>query len=218
MRQKKKVRSVKAKKSVIKNKAKKTTTALSLTDKMEKDFRETPAKIVALYQKDIAVSKQQETKLKNELQKAEVLKKALQSKIAALSSKKLTSASKKQLNSTKKMQVQLTKAISDFSVKLEAIKKLVRTLTEKQALFSALGKQLAKLEKELMMKARQAEKAKAAKAKKVKAKKTSAKKSKAAPVMQQEEANEFDSSPVEDEIMENDSAETTETETSDQTL
>lgn len=195
MRQKKNVRSAKVKKTTTKNKMKKGNTALTLTEKMERDFRDAPANIVAQYRKDITVAKQQEDKLKVELKKADTLKKALETKITILAAKKPGATNKKQLANAKKMQVQLSKAISDFTGKLELIKELGRTLSAKQAIFAALGKQLAKLEKELTIKARNAAKAKSA----PKTKKAVAKKTKSAPTPAMEEETQTKSSVMHDE-------------------
>jgi len=153
MPRKKTMRSAKGTKMTAKNK-KTTKAALPLTDRMEKDFRSAPARIAAEYRKEVVILKQQEFKLKTELKKAAILQKALKTKHTVLSTKK-TATAKKQLTAMKKVQIQLTKAVKDSMKKLEQIQKLCKIKAEKQAKFTAISKQLGKLEKELSKKAPQ---------------------------------------------------------------
>ena len=169
MSRKKNTRSASGKKTQSKAK----TTTLSLTEKLEKDFRDAPAKLVSEYRKEIAVLKQQEIKLKTELKKAHMLQKALKTKHAALSAKKLTATAKKQLTTAKKVQAELIKATKDFTAKLDQIKNQIKTLSDKQAKYTVIGKQCAILQKQLTKKAVKTKSA-------VKTSKKSAKKTKSA--------------------------------------
>lgn len=137
---------------------------VSVADTMEKDFRAIPAKLTAEYRKELAVVKQQELKLKADLKKTQEQQKAAQQKYTLLETKaktKSTAAAKKQILAAKKVYAATTKTIKDITASLDRVKKQIKTLADKQAKCTMLGKQLRQIEKEWDMKAKTTTTAKA---------------------------------------------------------
>lgn len=170
----------KAKKSPAKRQVKQVKSAgLSLAESIEKDFRHVPARLAALYSKDLATLKIQETKLTASFKKIEAKQKAADAKCAALA-KKTTPAAKKQLVKAKKALSAISVTVAKATAELLKVKMATKAMMQKKVKFIALGKELNKIEKELDLKAKEALKVKPkAKAKpkaKVKARKASAKK------------------------------------------
>src|SRR5690349_16570441 len=89
-------------------------------EKMEKEFRASPAKLAAECRKSVALLKKQEATLKNEFKKAQ-----------------------KNKNATKNKQ-----ALTSILAKIDQVKKLYQTLSNKQAKFTVLNKQLATFDKQ----------------------------------------------------------------------
>lgn len=163
MPRKKMMRSVKGKKMQAKTNTKmKKAHVLSLAEKLEKDFRNAPAEIVAQYRKEAVVLKKHETKLSAELKKAQALEKTLKNKHKILHSKQLTPAAKKRLAKDEKVLTQLSKAMKVVADQLAEIKLLGSKLSAKQALYTAIQKELAQFEKQFSKKTAQVTKAKPA--------------------------------------------------------
>jgi superfamily II DNA helicase RecQ len=121
----------------------------SLTESLEKSFRDIPEKIAVQAQKDIASQKLKEAKLQSSLQKMQKQQKALKSKQAQLAAKdKLTPAGKKQLKVSTKASALLNKSITDILKQIDLAKEDVKVLSNKQAKYTALKKEILKLEKE----------------------------------------------------------------------
>lgn len=130
-----------------------------LGESMEKDFRSMPSKIAAQYRKDLANLKQQTKKLAADLKKAQAQQKTAKAKLVALASKSNATAKKQTVTVNKNLKAH-TAAVSNLSSKLEEVKKLSKIISQKQAKFIALGKELSKIEKQLE---EQSKKAKAVK-------------------------------------------------------
>jgi hypothetical protein len=157
----------KAKKTVAKKVVKAVkATGFKLAESMEKDFRAAPAKIAAQHSKDLAVLKQQEKKLMNELQKIEAKHKSSKVKAAALANK--ANAKKAVIAAAKKLADTLAKSVTEAAAKLQATKAQCKEVAQKQARFATISKQLTQIEKQLDAKAKEAKapKAKATKARK----------------------------------------------------
>ncbi|MHB1947644.1 MAG: hypothetical protein ACYCQI_05975 [Gammaproteobacteria bacterium] len=144
-------------KSVVKSKGKKTAVktkrqakmgGLALADSIEKDFLHVPAKLAAIYKKDLGAAKQQETKLKADLKKAEAINKIIKQKCDILTGK-TTATAKKQLAAAKKTFVNSNKFISHLVAEIAKASKLSQLLAHKHAKYTTLGKELAKLSKQL---------------------------------------------------------------------
>lgn len=121
----------------------------NLTESLEKSFREIPAKIAEQTQKDLIALKQQEAKLQSSLQKMQKQQKTMSSKQSSLASKdKLTTAAKKQLKVSKKATDVLNKAIANVLKQIDQNRQQGKSLSQKQAKYVAIKKQIIKLEKE----------------------------------------------------------------------
>ncbi len=137
----------------------------SLTESLEKSFREIPAKIAVQTQKDIIALKQQEAKLQSSLQKMQKQQKTITTKQSSLASKdKLTTAAKKQLKVSKKASDVLNKAIANILKQIDQNRQQGKSLSEKQAKYVAIKKQIIKLEKEWTQSAKPVKTIKPAKA------------------------------------------------------
>lgn len=136
------------------NKSKGKTSSLMLAESIEKDFRHVPAKLAALYRKDLAVVKQQLLKLKASLKKAQAQMKIVKAKQSTLVSKG-TPAAKKQLVNVKKAHDKSHSTVNQLAQDLESLNKHGKMLSHKQSKFSTLGKELLKIEKELDLQAKQ---------------------------------------------------------------
>jgi hypothetical protein len=147
------------KKKIVKPTKMKKTTAktttrqnvLSLAEKVEKEFRQIPMKLAKLYRQETAALKQQEKKLKADLKNAQATQKAAQKKQAALTSS-VSKTSKKQLAAMKKTIAEATNTIKMLTKQLAQIAKTAAPLLAKQTKYTALNKELAKLDKELTAK------------------------------------------------------------------
>ncbi|HEX2548795.1 MAG TPA: hypothetical protein VHM20_03135 [Gammaproteobacteria bacterium] len=121
----------------------------NLTESLEKSFREMPAKIAMQTQKDLIALKQQEAKLQSSLQKMQKQQKTINNKQSSLASKdKLSTAAKKQLKVSKKASDVLNKAIANILKQIDQNRQQGKTLSQKQAKYVAIKKQIIKLEKE----------------------------------------------------------------------
>ena len=147
MRQKKIVIRTKTKKNMPAKRA----TALSIADKMEKDFKEMPAKLIAQFKNEIDALKKQEAKLKTELNKAENQHKIIKKKhdILANAKSKVTAASKKRTVVAKKAFDLATNGVKVLTTKMDQVKNAWKTIAKKQTTFVNLNNALKKLEKEL---------------------------------------------------------------------
>jgi len=140
-----------AKPSAHKNHAKKpmAKSKTFLSEKMEKDFREIPTKIAAQYKNDLTVLKKQESKLKEDLKKAQLNNKLLKKKAAELTSSKSTSASaKKALVTSKKALDTSNKTIKDLTEQLSKLKLNHNLLSNNHKKFTLITKQLSQLDKQ----------------------------------------------------------------------
>lgn len=134
-----------------------------LGESMEKDFRSMPSKIAAHYRKDLANLKQQTKKLAADLKKAQAQQKTAKAKLVALASKSNATAKKQTVNVNKTLKAH-TATVSNLSSKLEEVKKLSKIISQKQAKFIALGKELSKIEKQLEEQSKKVKAVKKAKA------------------------------------------------------
>lgn len=119
---------------------------------MEKDFKNLPKKLIAQIRKEVVALKKDEATQQVMLKKAQLLKKATndkQDRIHAKANGNLTATVKKQLNATKKEQMHVNKTISQLNKQIETIKKNILQLSNKNAKFTELSKQIAKLEKDV---------------------------------------------------------------------
>lgn len=136
---------------------------LALAEKVEKEFRQLPTKLAKLYQQEVMAHKQQEKKLKDEIKKVEVIQKKQASVMKAK-----TKPTQKQLMAAKKSNQQTTKTINQLTTQLNQTTKNGAMLLAKQNKYTALNKELAKLDKQLTLKATTAVKASSKPAKKAK--------------------------------------------------
>lgn len=157
------------------SKAKSQHNMLASAAKLEKEFHTMPAKIASSYRSELMTVKQQETKLKTELKKVQANQATSQKKLSTLKSKTQTAKTKKLMAAAKKIQDRANKSAKDLATKLTQINKTLMALDGKQATFTALGKMLAQLEKQVAKKTMKATKIKSA-PKKAKAKRTKARK------------------------------------------
>jgi hypothetical protein len=140
-------------KRVVRSKVKKAASkaknsGLALIATMQKEFKATPTKIAALYRKESAALKLQEKKMLAELKKIQAKAKKVNVKQSKLTSKS-TATAKKQLAVLKKNQDKLNKVVSELTVKLAQVKNLINMMNDKQTAYAALGKELAKIEKQI---------------------------------------------------------------------
>lgn len=158
MRKAKMSKRTKITKSKTKTSKSKSTNLMTSAEKMEKDFRNMPGQIATCYRSELMTVKTQEGKLKNELKKVQANVTNTEKKIAAIIKKnskpnaKVTAASKKAIVAAKKIQVIANKSAKDLANKLTQIHKTLVALDGKQAKFTALGKLLGQLEKEISKK------------------------------------------------------------------
>ena len=160
MPQKKTAKRAKMKKTAPKRQA--NNSLLALAEKIEKEFRQIPTKLAQLYRRDLMAQKEQESKLKAEIKKAEASQKLALKKQADLMKAKPSKSTKKQLATAKKSNEQATKMIKLLTQQLTQAAKNSAMLLAKQNKFTALGKELVKLEKQLATKAATIVKAKKA--------------------------------------------------------
>ncbi len=146
MRQKETARRTKGKKPAARGQT--STQLLMLADKIEKEFRQIPGKLARLYRQELMTQKQQELKLKAQLKKTEALENAAQKKLETLMK---TNAPKKRLVSTRKSREQAAKTMKQLTAQLNQITKNRDTLLVKQNKYTALNRELGKLEKQLTL-------------------------------------------------------------------
>lgn len=123
---------------------------LILAEKVEKEFRQLPAKLVKLYRQELMIQKQQESKLKVDVKKTKALQKDAQKKQAVLAKARITQSSKKQLLTAKKADSNAEKTLKMLNLKLNQMGKKGEMLRAKQAKFTLLGSELTRLEKQLV--------------------------------------------------------------------
>lgn len=157
--------------------------------KVEKEFFQIPAKLAALFNKDINAHKKQESALNKAVAKclAQLNKADAKVKTAAIKAK-TSSSGKKVWNAAKKAHEKLTKVHADLNKQLQTVSHACNEVVNKQARLNALHKYLGQFEKEWAKIAKQlkadaqakaaADKAKVAAAKAKAAAKAQAKKSK----------------------------------------
>ncbi|EKD53630.1 MAG: hypothetical protein ACD_60C00166G0007 [uncultured bacterium] len=121
---------------------------LTLAEKVEQEFRALPTRLAKLYRQELMNLKSQETKLKTEFKKAQIMQKAAEKKQAALVNSKKTTG----LVSAKKAYQKATKLFSETEKELAQLNKIRVTLTAKQLKYTTLNKQLAVIEKQLAKK------------------------------------------------------------------
>jgi hypothetical protein len=163
------------KKVITKAKAKKATAtaakrpatkkaANTLSATLEKNFKDTHAKLIAQCRKDLSGQQQQEKKLQSELKKAQAQKKTSQKQAATLAAKhksKPSAATKKQLAAHKQTVEKHTKTITGLTANLNVSKATTKSIAQQQNKHTAIQKLLSAFEKQWEMKARQAATAKA---------------------------------------------------------
>lgn len=120
---------------------------LTTVESMEKDFRNTPAKLILHCRKNLSQLKQHEKKLKAQLSKATASKKVAKTKHAALTTK-MTPAAKKQMIVAKKTCDSWDKATAQLTAEIDHIKAICKSLVQKQTKYTAISKQLAQFEKD----------------------------------------------------------------------
>lgn len=125
--------------------------ASTVIESLEKSFKAMPAQIATQCRKELAKLKPQEKKLMNDLKKAQAQNKFIKDKQASLAAKS-TATAKKQLAATKKSLATSNTVVSTLLEECEQVKKMSRSIAQKQEKFIALGKELAKIEKQLDMK------------------------------------------------------------------
>lgn len=140
---------------------------LATAQKIEKDFVEAPARLIAQLNKEIAAAQTKENKLKNAANKIKAQVKNSEARVKAAAKAKNTSAGKKQLNVAKKAHAEIAKAQADLDKQLKEANQSLESIANKHAKFVALSKHLSQFEKEW---AKKAKKLKASKKAKIKAK------------------------------------------------
>ena len=171
MSRKKTTRRVKTKKPAVKHTLQKG--VLTLAEKVEKEFRQLPAKLAKLYRQELMIQKQQQARLKTDMKKAANQQKSALKKQAVIQKSKTTTTSRKQLATAQKARAVAEKTIKILTAKLHENTKHCAMLLTQQNKFTLLGKELIKFEKQLAAKA-------TAKTKKPAAKRTASTKSKSA--------------------------------------
>lgn len=116
---------------------------------LERDFKAAPEKIAGIYGKELTSLSKQISKLTNKLKKSQAQQQKAKDKFAALSAKPSSPALKKQLTLANKTLGQLSKDVTANTAELEQNKKLCETFEQKKAYYTALTKELSKLEKQL---------------------------------------------------------------------
>ncbi|HSW93466.1 MAG TPA: hypothetical protein VLJ15_03830 [Gammaproteobacteria bacterium] len=165
MPKKKKARHPKMKKPTAKLQKQKG--VLLLAEKVEKEFRQLPARLARLYRQELMAQKQQESKWKADINKAKALQKNAEKKQAALRAKTTPSA-KKQWLAAQKANHQAEKTIKTLTLQLKQLVQKNEALRAKQNKFAWLGKELQKLEKQFSSKRASAKPLKKPAAKRVK--------------------------------------------------
>jgi len=131
-------------------KLQKQTGVLILAEKVEKEFRQLPAKLAKLYRQELMIQKKQESRLKVDVKKAKALQKAAQKKQAVLAKARMTQSTGKQLIKAKKADSNAEKMLKMLTLKLNQMSKKGEMLRAKQTRFTLLGKELTRLEKKLV--------------------------------------------------------------------
>jgi hypothetical protein len=141
----------KMKKSVTKTQ--KQSGALMLAEKVEKEFRQLPAKLARLYRRELMIQKQQDAKLKTEINKVKAVQKEAQKKQAKLASAKTTKSTPKQLIKAKKAEAAAAKTLKTLVLQMNQTAKNTDMLRAKQTKFTLLGKELVRFEKQCLTQA-----------------------------------------------------------------
>lgn len=200
MARKKVAKTTKAKKPTAKN------STVSMLNTMEKDFRATPAKLSAQVRKDLAGLKQQEKKMKGELNKAQAQVKTNKKQFALLTAKnksKPSATTKKQLAASKQNQDKFTKNLTAVTAQMNNMKQQVKTTALNLKKFAAINKTLSDFDKQWKAQANTAP-VKAAAKPAVKTTKKTAKKTKTsrphanqdnAPIHDDQEMNNMNTTP-----------------------
>jgi hypothetical protein len=126
---------------------------------LEKDFHETPAKLVSHSSKELATLKQQEKKLKSELKKVQSQKKIGKNKRAALivKAKKNASATNQKLLTAAKQAYDLAcKSALELTAKYNDLKSDIKTAAQNNSKFVALNKHLTQFQKMWALKTKKA--------------------------------------------------------------
>lgn len=141
--------------------------------KVEKELFLVPAKLAALFNKDINAHQGQQSKLSKAIEKclAQIAKAEAKVKSAAVKAKTSSSA-KKVWNAAKKDHEKLAKVHADLNKQLQAVSNACNELVNKQARLNALHKYLGQFEKEWTKVTKQLKADAQAKAAKAKAKKS----------------------------------------------
>ena len=153
----KKAKAKKATATVAKRPTKKVVN--TLTETLEKNFRDTPAKLLTQCRKELSGLKQQEKKLQSELKKAQAQKKTTQKQSITLAAKhksKPNATSKKQLAAQKQTIEKFIKTIAGLVTQLNTLKLAAKTLTQKLNKQTAIHKLLTAFEKQWEIKTRKA--------------------------------------------------------------
>jgi hypothetical protein len=160
MSRKKVIKKPTAKKATTTNAKRPAKKAVSTgTDSVEKNFRDTPAKLIAQFGKELSGLKQQDKKLQSELKKAQAQKKTSQKQSVTLAAKhkaKPNATIKKQLATQKVTIEKITKIIAGVTAQINVLKLATKALTQKQNKQTAIHKLLTAFEKQWEIKARQA--------------------------------------------------------------
>jgi hypothetical protein len=142
-----KVKKAKVKKSTIKTKRQR----LGTTEPMEKALQDIPNQLQAEASKDLSILKKQEAKLQAALQKMQKQQKAIKSKHVVLSTKaktNLTAPLKKRLKAVNKAYDLINQGIADITKQIDHTKNQGDQVSQKQAKYLALSKQLIQFNKE----------------------------------------------------------------------
>lgn len=124
---------------------------LSLSEAMEKEFKDLPNKLAIQSQKDISKLKIQEAKLAAAIKKTEKQRKVTQHKLHAMTvknNKKPTKAGKKHLKTLTTVSREINQMLTSLGKQLSQVQKQSSTLSFKQEKFNALSKEILKLEKQ----------------------------------------------------------------------
>ncbi len=134
-------------KKTVKRKNKLQSNALTLIQKMEKDFLRFPAELAKQLSKEIATNKQKENKLKKLILQLTNQLKNSENRLQA-NSNPIGANAKKQLQAAKKAYTNNIKAKALIEKELVIISKQLQTAALKQAKFIAVGKNIQQFEKE----------------------------------------------------------------------
>jgi hypothetical protein len=144
------VTKVKAKKTINKTKTHKKAKTSSSIQSMEKEFKNMPAKLIQQLRKEATVLKKQESNINLSLKKMQKQKKLIANQQAILLAKaqgKKSESIKKQLLTIKKNNDKLNHSMTKLTSDLEKIENQLTIVSEKQAQFTYISKEVAQLDK-----------------------------------------------------------------------